>query len=264
LIKLCQSSRQEIPNGLKTMSSASESADRLARRAAKIYDSSVRVAYIRHSLQQMDVVQVADLITVAKANAETRNFLYSKLLLYISLALADDSCDQLRHAVAMLLDSRDQHDLSKLLVQSSDETNQSSFAVPDFGLKRQITLGERKSLARRTKRDVIARAIHDPQPSVIRILLDNPALTESDVLRLCSKRPIFPDVLREVFRNWRWIVRYDVKMAIILNPDTPLDVSLQLVPHLKAQDLRRVITAPNLPKEIYEACQRSTPRGNVH
>jgi hypothetical protein len=151
-----------------------------------------------------------------------------------------------------------ERELSKLLAQTSVETEKSGFGVPDFGLKRQLALGERKSLARRTERDIIVRAIHDPQPSVIRILLGNPALTESDVLRLCSKRPIPPEVLREVFRSWRWIVRYDVKMAIILNPNTPLDVSLHLVPHLKAQDLRRVATSPDLPQDLYKACQRST------
>jgi hypothetical protein len=246
------------------MESVSVKADRLAQRAASILDSSVRIAYVRHLLQQMHVVEVADLITVTKANAETRSPLYSNLLLYLSLALAHESCEQLRHAVAALLESRDQNDLSKMLRQTPVEPDRESQRVPDFGTKRPLTLGERKALARRNDRATIVKALHDPSASVIRILLDNPALTESDVLRLCSRRPVAPEVLREVFRNWRWIVRYNVKMAIVLNPSTPVDISLQLVPHLKTQDRRRVIETPNLPKELYESCQRKPSRSVIH
>jgi hypothetical protein len=242
------------------MESDSIQANQLAERVATILDSNLRIAYIRHLLQQMDVVQLADLITIAKANAETRNPLHSNLLLYILLALSDESCEQLKHAVSTLLHSRDRQDLSKMLLQSSADTDRQSFRVPDFGLGRQVTLGERKAFARRSERQTIAQALRDPHASVIRILLDNPALTESDVVRLCARRPILPEIVREVFRSWRWIVRYDVKTAIILNPNTPLDISLQLVPQLKSQDLRRVITTPNLPQELYESCQRSLSR----
>lgn len=246
------------------MESASVKADRLAQRAASILDSSVRIAYVRHMLHQMDVVEAADLITVTKAKAETRNPLYSNLLLYLSLALADESCEKLRHAIATLLESRDQHDLSKMLWQTPVITDRESLRVPDFGTKQPLTLGERKAFARRNDRETIVKALHDPSASVIRILLDNPALTESDVLRLCSRRPIAPAVLREVFRNWRWIVRYNVKIAIVLNPSTPIDISLQIVPHLKSQDRRRVVETPNLPKELYDSCQRKPSSTAIH
>ncbi|MBN1654815.1 MAG: hypothetical protein JXA30_13670 [Deltaproteobacteria bacterium] len=246
------------------MVSVSVKADRLAQRAASIVDSSMRIAYIRHLLQRMDVVQVADLIIVTKANAEARNPTHSKLLLNLSLALADQSCEHLRQAVAALLESRDQHELARMLRRIPAVTDRENIRIPDFGLGRQVTLGERKALARRNNREIIARAIRDPSASVIRVLLENPALTESDVLKLCSQRPMAQEVLREVFHNWRWIVRYRVKMAIVLNPHTPLDIALQLIPHLKAQDKRRVVETPNLAKELYESCQRNPSNRGIH
>ncbi len=242
------------------MESSSIKADQLAQRVATILDSSMRIAYVRHLLQRMDVVHVADLITTTKANAEKKNPLYSDLLLYIFLALSDGSCEQLKHAVAALLLSRDQQELSKMLLQSPDDIDRHGMRVPDFGLGRQVTLGERKAFARKSARETIARALRDPNVSVIRILLDNPALTELDVVRICARRLILPEILREVFRSWRWIVRNSVKMAIVFNPNTPLDVSLQLVPQLTSPDLRRVVAAPNLPQELYESCQRLLSR----
>ncbi len=240
--------------------STSLQADQLAQRVAGILDSNVRITYVRHLLQKMDVVQVADLITTTKVNAEKKNPLYSDLLLYVFLALSDESCERLKHAVAALLHSRDQHALSKMLLQSPDDIDRQGIRVPDFGLGRQVTLGERKAFARKSARETIARALRDPNVSVIRILLDNPALTELDVVRICARRLILPEILREVFRSWRWIVRNSVKMAIVLNPNTPLDISLQLLPQLTSPDLRRVITTPNLPQELYESCQRLLPR----
>jgi hypothetical protein len=132
--------------------------------------------------------------------------------------------------------------------------------VPDFGKGRVLALGERKALARRQNRDLIARVLRDPHPDVIRILLGNPGVTEDDIVRLCAQRPVASDVLREVFKNPRWLVRYKVKLALTLNPYAPLDVTLQLAPHLTAPDQRRVIAAADVPELLREACARMTAR----
>ncbi|MGD8861254.1 MAG: hypothetical protein PVI30_14700, partial [Myxococcales bacterium] len=115
-----------------------------------------------------------------------------------------------------------------------------------------------KALARRNDRDLITRVLRDPHPDVIRILLGNPALTEEDVVRLWARRPASREVQREVFGSPRWIVRYTVKTALVLNPYTPVDVALQIAPHLKAQDLRRVARSNDLRTELRQACGQLT------
>lgn len=143
-----------------------------------------------------------------------------------------------------------------MLDRQPEKIDPESLRIPDFGTGRLLTLGERKSLARKNDRKLISRILQDPDTSVIRILLNNPTVTESDVVRLCSRRPIAADVLREVFRNSRWIIRYRVKMAIALNPHTPIDLSLQIIPHLHSQDLRRIYRAHDLPKDLRQSCNR--------
>ena len=76
-----------------------------------------------------------------------------------------------------------------------------SVAFPDFGRGRPLTLGERKSLARTHDRSLIQRVVRDPHPDVIRILLDNPSLTEPDVVRICASRPCDPQVLQTVYET---------------------------------------------------------------
>lgn len=219
----------------------------------------MRAAYVRHTLLGMRPEQVADCFVVAMSSAEARRPAHSELLQAISLALADDSCNGLRDAVSGLLQVRGQASLARALMRHPPgEEDPAAQRVPDFGKGRIVTLGERKSLARSQDRTLIARVLRDPHPLVIRILLGNPAVTETDIVRLCATRPVLADVLREVFRSPRWIVRYPVKTALLLNPCTPLDVALQIAPHMTAQDLRRASTANDLSVDLQEACKRLT------
>ena len=237
----------------------------LARRLQGITDASVRTAYLRHTLLGMPIDQVAELLVVAHAFAEAKSPKHVSLFGALSLALAHASCDGLRRSVSELLLARDERQLARGLMSEPVDEEADALRVPDFGMGRPVTLGERKSLARRNDREWIARVIRDPHPDVMKILLMNPRLTETDVVRLCARRPVAADVLREVFRCSRWILRYPVKVALVLNPYTPLDVALQLVPLMRAQDLKRVLDATDLPEELHAACRRrSILPGTLH
>lgn len=232
-------------------------ADSLARTAGAIADHGMRAAYVRHTLLSLELEQVADLLTMVMAATEARRSGHAELLQSISLAMADPSCDELRLAVAALLATRRQVELARALIrEESDDEDRELQRVPDFGKGRVLTLGERKSLARRNDRDMIARVLRDPHPDVIRILLGNPGLTETHVVRLVARRPASREVQREVFSSPRWIVRYPVKVALLLNPYTPLDIALQLAPLLTMQDLKRAANAHDLREELREACNR--------
>lgn len=127
--------------------------------------------------------------------------------------------------------------------------------VPDFGKGRPLTLGERKSLARTHDRSLIQRVVRDPHPDVIRILLDNPALTEEDVVRVCAARPNDPSVLHTVYRHRRWVVRYRPRNAIVRNPDTPLDTALLLAPLLRRAELTEAAASSELAPALRLSCR---------
>lgn len=102
---------------------------------------------------------------------------------------------------------------------------------------RPLSLGERKSLARAIRRDVLVPLLRDPHPDVVAILLDNPHLTEADVVTVAALRPSVPASLVLVARHTRWSVRYQVKRAIVLNPYTPTHVAVRLATTLRRPDL---------------------------
>jgi hypothetical protein len=237
------------------MARAEDQTDLLMRRLGAISDAALRHAYLRFTLLAMSVQDVADLLVVTHAHAEAKSARHITLLEALSLALAQPACEALRHAVAALLFAREERQLARGLSRAPGLEDEDAQRVPDFGLGRPVTLGERKSLARKHDREWIARMVRDPHPQVMRILLGNSKLTEADVVRLCARRPVACDVLREVFLSARWVVRYPVKVALALNPYTPLDVALQLAPLLRAQDQRRILDAADLPAELHAACR---------
>ena len=104
------------------------------------------------------------------------------------------------------------------------------------------SLGWRKKCARGTNRLKLDRLLFDRNPTVIRLLLQNPRIIERDVVKIAAMRPANPLCLHEVFANERWRRRYQVKVALACNPYTPVDIALACVPHLMVPRLKYLAT----------------------
>ena len=113
-------------------------------------------------------------------------------------------------------------------------------APPRLSEDREITLGERRSWARRHDRDLLARLLADPDPMVITNLMRNPRIIEADVLRIVSRRPNSAAILTEVFQHPRWGRRPQIRLSLVLNPYTPLEISVGLLGLLNRSELRQV------------------------
>jgi len=120
----------------------------------------------------------------------------------------------------------------------------------------EIPSGMRVAMAKGGNRDQLTRMFSDTNPQVIRTLLKNPSLIESDLLKLASKRPAAADVQREVFLSRKWSARYAVKKALILNPYTPTEIGVKIVHTLMVQDLRLVVESRDLHPWIRETAQQ--------
>jgi hypothetical protein len=125
--------------------------------------------------------------------------------------------------------------------------------APERALKpagRPLTLGERKALARTHRREDLLLLIRDPHPDVVKILLENPHVTETEILKIASTRPAVPESLARLAAHPRWSVRHAVKRALVLNPSTPLADAIRLVTTLRAQELAELAADPALPEAL--------------
>lgn len=233
-----------------------ELAEALVRRACRVPAFEMRVAIMREHVEDAPPEITIEVIAIICREGEARAREWHEALPALISALAD-AREETRDALAALARERG-HDAALRLVRLRPEPSRGmrdgEDRIPDYGLGRPLTLGERKSIARQPRRDLIERAVFDPDPAVIRMLLRNPRLTEPDVVRLCARRPCPPAVLRTVSESRRWIGQPRVRIALVKNPDTPADVSQRLVPLLLRQELREVAQAVELPAGVRVAC----------
>jgi hypothetical protein len=105
---------------------------------------------------------------------------------------------------------------------------------------RARTLGERRALGRTHDRDLLARLATDPDPTVVKHVLQNARCTEREVLLAASRRPQRAEVLEEIFRSRRWSSNRRVRRALALNPYSPPALAAAALALLTAPDLREV------------------------
>lgn len=115
--------------------------------------------------------------------------------------------------------------------------------VPDYGTGRELTVGERRSLARRPHRRAFEKLLADPHPLVIRQLLVNPLLTENDVVRMAARRPARLVVLRELSQAPHWLARTRVRMSVLLNPGSPAEMAIPLLQLCNRPELLEVLAS---------------------
>ena len=121
---------------------------------------------------------------------------------------------------------------------------------------RARTLGERRALARTQDRDLLARLAADPDPTVVKHILQNPRCTEREVLVAASRRPQRAEVLEEIFRSRRWSANRSVRRALALNPYSPPSLASAALALLTAPDLREIAANLTIAPEVRVQARR--------
>lgn len=149
-------------------------------------------------------------------------------------------------------------------VSAAPET---TFRVPDYGVGRELTVGERRSLARQPNRRAFERLLRDPHPLVLRNLLGNPRLTEDDVLRLAAKRPLRESLTHELVQRPQWLLRPRIRLTLLHNPYTSSQLALALLVLCKRDELAEILENtslhPVLRTAARELLDRRPPLGAV-
>lgn len=220
---------------------------RVLRRLGTVPELDMQAAIWRECLTHLSPARVVEIIAVVR-QALARGQLAGRVG-WLSLVRVVETMRGGPQALALFMAARDADDtaLQALLLDASPARAYAEEAVraPQLNLDREVTLGERRTLARRPDRGLIDRLLTDPDPGVIANLLHNPRITEADVVRVASRRPNTAAVLDAVFRA-RWSTRPEVQIALVLNPYSPVDLACGLVPLLDRRTIKRVRREANL------------------
>jgi hypothetical protein len=126
-------------------------------------------------------------------------------------------------------------------------------------LKEQLAdlrLGDRISLGKMATPPVLGELLEDPDARVSEACLINPRLREDDLV-FAIRRDTAPRALLEaVVSSARWKERYAVRLALVLQPRTPLALALGQLSSLLKKDLLRVSETEGLVPLLQAAAGR--------
>ncbi|HYK17430.1 MAG TPA: hypothetical protein VEV37_05400 [Bryobacteraceae bacterium] len=130
----------------------------------------------------------------------------------------------------------------------------------------RLRVVERVQLALKGNRDERLLLIRDPCKVVQRAVLQSPQLSEREVESYASMASLSEEALRLISINRKYRKNYTIIRALMFNPKTPLEITLHLLPHLKAQDLKLMTSNKNVADTLRTAAfrlqrQRSEQRG---
>lgn len=234
------------------MSSRPELAERWLRIVPTLLDTPLRSAFVRNELATHAAAHVGPALEDLLERASSADGVRARELLpTFVLALASPPCAPLRAELSIVARTLPLPHVARLFpLQLEAEPEDSPPIVAKRSDGRTLTLGERKALARRPNRASLEKLLFDPHPAVLSILLANPRLTEDDVLRIAARRPGNPLLLSILAQHDGWMQRPRVRLAIIQNPRTPVDVAVPLVLLLVRPELEQIVVAVDLPEAV--------------
>jgi len=124
----------------------------------------------------------------------------------------------------------------------------------------QLPLGQKITLARRGPARVAGSLLAEGHAQVVSIVLDNPYLTEAQVLRALSREKLPAAVIPSIVRHRKWSITYNVRLALVRHPASPLGTVLGFLPELTVSDLRELASPGIVPESLRKYLQAEVQR----
>jgi hypothetical protein len=229
----------------------------------------LRVRWVADRLEHLPPAGAAELLDAICEEAGRADAAASEALLAVAVYFASLADATRRDDLAAVAERSRLLGLGRLLRAGPDVLEQEApgreLPVPDYGTGRELTVGERRSLARRPTRAQLEKLLGDPHPLVLEQLFTCPKLTEADVVRIATRRPARLEALTVLTRSTRWMSRRRVRLSLLLNPGCPLYIAVPLVHTCVRDELTLVVQNTTLSGTLrtvaHELLEKRPPLG---
>jgi hypothetical protein len=171
--------------------------------------------------------------------------------------------EEIAAIVEQIAKDQDPYQLPASLVNDSEEPKGRPASSPDPSINkslynqiRAMSVGERLKLALKGNRDARAILIHDSNHLIPRFVLQNPRITEDEVVALARNRNTDTELLRLIGEQREWSRNHQVKSALATNPKTPVAIALRFVGSLTERELRMIAKSKNVTSAVATSAKR--------
>lgn len=123
-----------------------------------------------------------------------------------------------------------------------------------------LPVGQKLTLARRGPSRVVGALLAEGHPQAIKLALANAFLTESQILKVLAKPGVPERVVAAIAQHTKWSVQYNIRVALVRNPHTPVPVVLAFLPNLTLRDLKELATLEGVTPHVRKYIQRELSR----
>ena len=123
-----------------------------------------------------------------------------------------------------------------------------------------LPVGQKLTLARRGPSRVAAAILAEGHAQVIKTALNNPFLTESQILKVLAKAGVSDRVVAAIAQHSKWASQYHVRLALLRHPHTPAPCVLAFLPQLHLHDLREIAGLQDLASHLRNHVEQELSR----
>jgi hypothetical protein len=121
---------------------------------------------------------------------------------------------------------------------------------------RAMTVGQKVKLAFNGNKDARTILLRDTNKIIPRFVLQNPRITEEEILMLARDRNADDEILRQIAESREWTRVYAVRAALVENARTPLPKALTLLQTLGERDIGRLAKSKHVSNAIAVQARR--------
>jgi len=125
---------------------------------------------------------------------------------------------------------------------------------------RKLPVAARVKLALTGNKEARQVLAHDAVKLVQGCVLRNPRFTLEEALAMAKNRSLAGEQLRTIAEHRDWIRNYSIRLALVQNPKTPLQVALGLLNGIQERDMRLLAKSRNVASVLQAQAKRNMLR----
>jgi len=141
---------------------------------------------------------------------------------------------------------------SELLDHSEKPEKKEEERIPIQKLINEMGTAQKVALAMRGNKEARTILIRESNKMVCTAVIRSPRMTEPEIVAAAQSRSVNDEVIRIISKSKDMTRSYNVKVALVKNPKTPLQTALNFLKILRQNDLRAVGASKSVPAAVAE------------
>ena len=215
------------------------------------------------SQNQKRMLRYEEIVDALGANPLTGRAVIERILTFLGLEerettdSEEDGLDEEAAEAAVLeLLGGDMGEIARLLASERDSESDEEESGNLYAAVQKMSVMQKIKLARIGGKEARSMLIKDRNRMVCTSVLGSPKLTETEVVTYAQNRSMGDELLRIISNNREWTKNYQIKLALTMNPKTPIPQAVKFLNYLQDKDLRNLMKSKDVPSNISAHARR--------